>query len=592
MTTKNMSFDLQNGGLRLIQTSNVITSFDAVYQMITNPLSTLTKISYSSLKGFIFKLDVPHDVQHTYFYGINDSGTSYNVPVYTLILKFAIITDRTESLPNFIYMHDSHNKSTENLIEYATESKTQQDIYVATVSPSGNPICPAVADFSYFDSTSGEILLAKLIKNTNNSATNAMIDYLRTNIFLHTNRKLGMIAMEIANNSIELENLKAINPISYNANIEYAIAQIFILFTKLKVINYDSHSKNVLANQTTNKSLLIDFGRTINLINPVQNITNIIQEYNVVTGGNYDNDLRDANIHFTNLYESRNNSIDQIIVRMQNIIKLIAYVDYVIKKSWFKIRSTEYHPQMNDLIKYLYGNTIGDDWQTYNPIHVFNSPTQQDVKEKYRRIITLIYNLTNTPITHVNYLSKKTIDKKYQNNELFSLNPDILFHDKSSYIYQQQRQQRQQQPQQRQQQENINKIFGSIIAVSLVGYIMYKFFSGGNKNKTRKSSPSMPKNNKKQIIQIITQIIKENNCGLEVDVDIDDIQPVSKTELEKVFKENHVVIAENHETCDLNNETIYIPPIQNIVQQIKRQMDQKSKVMREIKNHSKKIKSI
>ena len=60
----------------------------------------------------------------------------------------------------------------------------------------------------------------------------------------------------------------------------------------------------------------------------------------------------------------------------------------------------------------------------------------------------------------------------------------------------------------------------------------------------------MPKNNKKQIIQIITQIIKENNCGLEVDVDIDDIQPVSKTELEKVFKEIHVVIAENHETCD------------------------------------------
>jgi hypothetical protein len=175
MTTKNMSFDLQNGGLRLIQTGNINTSFDAVYQMITNPLSTLTKISYSSLKGFIFKLDVPHDVQHTYFYGLNDSGTSYNVPVYTLILKFAIITDRTESLPNFIYMHDSHNKSTENLIEYATESKTQQDIYVATVSPSGNPICPAVADFSYFDCTSGEILLAKLIKNTNNSATIGMV---------------------------------------------------------------------------------------------------------------------------------------------------------------------------------------------------------------------------------------------------------------------------------------------------------------------------------------------------------------------------------------------------------------------------------
>ena len=591
MTTKNMSFDLQNGGLRLVQSGNINTSFDAVYQMITNPLSTLTKISYSSLKGFIFKLDVPHDVQHTYFYGLNDTGTNYNVPVYTLILKFAIITDRTESLPNFIYMYDSHNKSTEKLIEYSIESKTQQDIYVATVSPSGNPICPAVADFSYFNSTSGEILLAKLIKNTNNSKTNAMIEYLLRNI-VGTNRKLGMITMEIADDSIELENLKTINRASYDANIEYAIAQIFILFTKLKVINYDSHSKNVLANQSTNKSLLIDFGRTIDLSKPVPHFANIIQEYNVVTGGNYDNDMRDANIDFTDLYESRNNSSDQIIVRMQNIIKFIAYIDYVIKKSWFKIRSTEYHPQMNDLIKYLYGNTIGDDWQTYNPIHVFNSPTQQDVKEKYRRIITLIYNLTNTPITHVNYLSKKTIDKKYQNNELFSLNPDILFHDKSSdiyNIYQQQRVQRQQQMQQ-QQQDKDTKIIGSIIAVSLVGYILYKYFSGGNKNKTRKSSS--PKNNKKQIIQIITQIIKENNCGLEVDVDIDDIQPVSKTELEKVFEENHVVIAENHETCDLNNETIHIPPIQNIVQQIKRQMDQKSKVMREIKNHSKKIKSI
>jgi hypothetical protein len=170
------------------------------------------------------------------------------------------------------------------------------------------------------------------------------------------------------------------------------------------------------------------------------------------------------------------------------------------------------------------------------------------------------------------------------------LNPDILFHDKSSDIYNIYQQQRVQRQQQMQQQDKDTKIIGSIIAVSLVGYILYKYFSGGNKNKTRKSSS--PKNNKKQIIQIITQIIKENNCGLEVDVDIDDIQPVSKTELEKVFEENHVVIAENHETCDLNNETIHIPPIQNIVQQIKRQMDQKSKVMREIKNHSKKIKSI
>jgi len=208
-TKKHNSRRKLKGGLK-IKTPG-ITSWQAIVRMLNVPHARLTKIAYSSLKGFIFRLDVPPMPENSEFYGLNKACTDYTNPVYSLIFKFAIFGVDAEdlALPPLIIPGDKddnevllkrkgRSKETEEPNSFKKEARLQQEIYRRTVPPNGKPICLAVADFSTFDKPSSEQLLKKLLtlSSGDNTATR-MLNYLIANVT--PGRRLGLLTMELAN---------------------------------------------------------------------------------------------------------------------------------------------------------------------------------------------------------------------------------------------------------------------------------------------------------------------------------------------------------------------------------------------------------
>jgi hypothetical protein len=414
------------GGLK--QKDPSLTSWQAVYKMIENPASTLKKIAYGSLKGFIFKLDVPPRPENSEFFGLNAAGTDFNVPIYSLIFKFAIVSATEEELPDLVVPGDSksYGKDTEDLESFKIESQVQQNIYVATATPSGKPICLAVADFSYFDKTASDVLLEKLrLKRGNDAKVNAMLGYLIQNVT--PCRKLGMITMELADS-----NFKELYDFSSNASIfdnliKYALAQIFILFTKLKVFNYDCHFANVLGKDDGTKTFLIDFGRTLNFTNrnPFPEAgTIIMREYNTITGGNYRNDLIEVvGFSVTDLYFGGRTTEEMVIARMEKIVKFLAYTDYVTNTTYFDMISLGMRPQMIGFLRYLYGESFSDDWIKRPPDWTLTP----NAKIKYQSLLPVIRSLTEAPVGAVNRLSRAAVETMMDDKRLFSIQPKVSY---------------------------------------------------------------------------------------------------------------------------------------------------------------------
>ncbi len=414
------------GGLK--QKDPSLTSWQAVYKMIENPTSTLTKIAYGSLKGFIFKLDVPPSPENSEFFGLNTAGTDFNVPIYSLIFKFAIVSATEEELPNLVVPGDSksYGKDSEDLESFKMESQVQQNIYVTTATPSGKPICLAVADFSYFDKTASDALLKKLrLKKGNDDKVNAMLDYLIRNVT--PCRKLGMITMELADSNFKELYDFSNDALIFDNLIKYALAQIFILFTKLKVFNYDCHFANVLGKDDGTKTFLIDFGRTLNFANRIpfpEAGTIIMREYNTITGGNYKNDLREVvEFSVTDLYSGGRTTDDMVIARMEKIVKFLAYIDYITNTTYFDMIYIGMRPQMIGFLRYLYGESFSSDWINSPPVWTLTP----DAKMKYQSLLPFIRSLTEAPMGAVNRLSRAAMITMMDDGRLFSIRPKISY---------------------------------------------------------------------------------------------------------------------------------------------------------------------
>jgi len=420
------------GGLK--QKNPELTSWQAVYKMISNPASTLTKIAYSSLKGYIFKLDVPPSPENSEFFGLNAAGTDFNVPIYSLIFKFAIISKNgDEELPEFSFPGELdengdqiyYSKATENLNDFKVESNIQQSIYLKTINPSGKPICLAVADFSYFNKDSAFILLGHLrAKQGNSPKVMRMLEYLKFNVT--GNKQLGMITMELANSDFkELNDLKS-NPPVFKSDCNSAIAQILILFLRLKILNYDSHAGNVLGKEDGTKTFLIDFGRTLNFNNsnpfPAQR-NEIIDQYNAITRGNYDADKREVlSFGVTDLYVGGRTTEDEVIDRMQKIVKFMAYIDYCTNTTYFDMSKMD-RAQLITFLRYLYGPEFSDKWTKRRPDFTLTS----GARTAYASLIPTIRSLTEAPLVATNRLSDNAIQGMIQSGKLFSIKAGVSY---------------------------------------------------------------------------------------------------------------------------------------------------------------------
>jgi len=441
------------GGLR--QKDPSLTSWQAVYKMISVPGAKLSKISFSSLKGFIFRLDVPHDPANSEFFGLNAAGTALNEPVYSLIFKFAIISGAEESLPPLVVPGDKDDrgndpryedsngqivrgraKQTEDLDGFKTEANVQQAIYTGTLAPQGKPITISVVDFSYFNKAASDALLAQLLGIPGNSQTvQAMLQYMMDSV--NATKQLGMMTMELVNSEFrELWSVE--NQAAFSSDCNYALAQILILFTKLKVMNYDCHAGNVLASRNPpastgleERSVLIDFGRTLNFNseNPfTSDKRKIVAVYETLTGQKFARDLAAAtSIDFTDLYVSGRTSEDEVIGRMELIVKFMAYIDYATNTTYFDMSSMN-RPQLKTFLQYLYGPTFSEDWGRTLPDWTLTPA----VRSAYASIIPTIRALTMARIQQTSFTSVESVSRRIQTGEIITINKANVFYDRSN----------------------------------------------------------------------------------------------------------------------------------------------------------------
>jgi hypothetical protein len=443
----------------IIKKNKNLSSWQAVYNMITSEHSSLTSISYDSLVGFVFKLDIS-DKKYSEFLGLNDRRTRFNEPVKSLIFKIVIIHHDTEKqnskkrkntnlndidddineteaddddddvrviLEPYQYIPNKyHRKGLEKKKNFVQEAKVQQDIYLKTINPNGNYICPSVIDLSLFKNDDAKNLINDLLKTKNEDhQCKQMLNYLKK-ILKNPLLELGMITMELVDkNYTPIYNIYK-NDI-YTTNCEYALAELIILFIKLKLVNYDCHSGNVLAKINGNsKSLLIDFGRVIDLNKPVPQ--NIKQRYESFTGTKFDQDfhaIKNINVtDFFGILEKTNDMESEIrkIKNIKNIIRFIAFID-------FSINYTKYNtsqPQMNSLIRFLYGDKLHEEnTKTFNWYDDVNPNTKLSIIS----ICNKIEELTIVPVKQNNIFSADSIKSKTSKNILFDNEIDA----KSSY---------------------------------------------------------------------------------------------------------------------------------------------------------------
>jgi len=438
------------GGLK--QKNPDLTSWQCVYKMISNPGARLSKIAFSSLKGFIFRLDVPPSPENSEFLGLNDAGTDFTKPIYSLIFKFAIIGEDADDLelPNLVIPGDKNDsgqplpggreKETEDLTSFKIEADIQQKIYAATVTPTAKPISLAVVDFSTFNKAASDTLLRELLTKSASDAASRMLGYLITNVT--PERSLGLLTMELANPDFrELGTID--DDEAYYADCQYGLAQLFVLFVKLKTINYDCHAGNILGSiippaaggGSAERSVLIDFGRTLNLTKPrpfPSDAGEIIEKYNVFSGSNFQTDLAEVlGFSITDFYVSRDTPEDVVIDKMQKIIKFISYLDYATNVTYFNMdpaRGLD-RPQLITLLDYIYGDgVISRGWIASTPARVRPGfEMNRQARATYASLIPLIRALTEPPMKQINRLSPATITSMMDSDRIFSVKPRVSY---------------------------------------------------------------------------------------------------------------------------------------------------------------------
>ena len=400
------SRDIINGGA--IKIDDTKTTWEAINKMINVKGATLKDISYSSLSGFIFKMDIPENTSEHEFITFNEITKQYDKPVYSLIFKLAIIgSDNQPRLHNIYYNTNNKgiNKQSEYLKDYENEYNVQNKIYFSTLNPNGSNICPSAIGIEHLNGMSVLDFLSKLYKISTTLECKRMLSFFKKfNFITNTEISLGVIAMEfVDDNKYKLlkvlrdEVKKGTDVSIYENNCLYALAELIVLFIKLKIINYDCHSGNIFGNTSGGRPLLIDFGRIVNL-NDDMNNSLMIEQYNhfftpvnasvnnevhdddfdeedsatiidnpetvfnrtkisnnLFKGGNFGKYLIDfnqiKNIQVTDFINEKENK-EQLKQNLENIIRFIACLDYI--KNCFIGQKIVDRPQMFMLLNGLY----------------------------------------------------------------------------------------------------------------------------------------------------------------------------------------------------------------------------------------------
>jgi len=388
-----------------------IANWRTIEKMINSQGANLEVISYSSLSGFIFKLNIPPNV--------NTDFRQFNrTPISSLIFKIAMISKTPIYKIYTNLFKQKFSKKTETRKDFEKEFTMQNDIYYKTLELNGINICPSVIDLSFLDEDEGRKFIDNLANISGSKKDNECIKMLS---FLYKNMnkdtQLGVITMEfISDIQYATLNERIFDDDTYAYNNLYALAEIVILFMNFKIINYDSHNGNIFGSVDAQKQpLLIDFGKTIILkdyndsalkdlydkffhnketfvINTQPNnesdlfidVSTIIDDIQTrmddiptnidnddipikTDNNNFRNFNKDfseiANINASYFYDINANNKQEKKTTLEKIIRFIAYMDYL-KNCAITNRMLRY-PQFISLLKVLYGRNISDSWYNY-----------------------------------------------------------------------------------------------------------------------------------------------------------------------------------------------------------------------------------
>jgi hypothetical protein len=404
-----------------------------ILEMIKTDGAELVEISYDSLVGFIFKLNIPENPENSKF-NILDNNNKFTKPLYSYIFKIVILSNAIENLKYINTNNVVIYKTTELVKNFQKEYEIQNKIYYDTISLNGNNICPSVIDFTILDIESANTMLFFLNKISKTAECKKLLNFLYYYIKKH-NKKLGMITMEFVDDVEymllgDLPRQNMLNRINYKINCSTAIAELVILFIKCRYINYDCHSGNIFGSNSLKKPLLIDFGRMINLneedkqlikwYNYIYDKDNFTYNTNSHTASAaYSDDLEDIPTEIVNSNVSESNMEEPVVIinqesgvyyddfnnikdvkledfhayvenkvdedlktKLENIIRFIALVDYA-ANSVINNKILPF-PQMNALLRSLYVDGQGNMPRTM-PYYWYNSQQNWNTN-KYMKI--------------------------------------------------------------------------------------------------------------------------------------------------------------------------------------------------------------
>lgn len=261
----------QLGGVIFNSTNS--NPFDFIMNMLKENKCKIELISFSSLYSFVLNIKL-NDNTISPFKGLNNTGTSFTIPINSLILKILILKNGSID-PLYEFMPEKKTTTNEQFIN---EVKNQQDVYKKTLIK-GRPLCPSIVSALKLNKYSSIEFINNILSKNNEDNIKSDFTTLLSILENESNLyNLGIIIMENAENFIPVA--KFLGKVKKN-NINrpdkiydtiYDKTLINTVFTGIrmlyegKIINTDLNNGNILCRLGNNNNVevkLIDFGEIL-----------------------------------------------------------------------------------------------------------------------------------------------------------------------------------------------------------------------------------------------------------------------------------------------------------------------------------------
>jgi hypothetical protein len=345
---------MQKGGL--IKKDRNITNFDAFMNMINMERVEITKISFNSLYGFIFKLHVPQmeECEHQ-FYGLNENKTDFDAPIDALVIKMSVLNESKSDFLQGLFLDDTKiDKQCDILDNFKNEAIIQSKIYSDSLLY-GDPLCPCLLDLFIFEyNTQIKNFLGAVLSKCKDDASIAVINWMFTlfNQFNQSQYKLGVIVMESA---VEYSTFL----VCYDAIFEgpeekkkteiaklvtTLLTKLIRLYNECRILHFDLHMGNSLVKKNDDESFslyIIDFGRFNNTGNATVINTFNVQEIDKILQFFITSEIK---------YKHKRFGIDiSTIKEYYDVLKNYASIDELVNSlnTFYSLRTHKYKALMN-----------------------------------------------------------------------------------------------------------------------------------------------------------------------------------------------------------------------------------------------------